>query len=122
MAFGIQKNAELIVCAPCCHKQIRREVEESKTVNPITKNGIFLERTCEMVTDTIRSLILEENQYKTKIFEFVSNAHTRKNIMLTATKRSKAVNVGSNQQIQALKKQYGIGEHYLESLLSKSST
>ena len=117
LAFGIKANADLIVCAPCCHKQVRREVEESKKLTSITKNGIFLERTCEMVTDTIRSLMLEHYQYKTKIFEFVSNEHTRKNIMLTAIKRSSDAKNEAKSQIGDLKKQYGIGEHYLETLL-----
>ena len=33
-----------------------------------------------MVTDTLRALILEKRHYQTKIFEFVSNEHTRKNV------------------------------------------
>ena len=37
------------------------------------KYGIFKERHFEMVTDTLRALILEKNQYETNIFEFVSN-------------------------------------------------
>lgn len=117
LAFGIKADAELIICAPCCHKQIRREIENSKTYNSITKNGIFLERTCEMVTDTIRSLVLEDSSYKTKIFEFVSNEHTRKNIMLSATKRTAKTDKEIGTQIKNLKQQYGIGEHYLETLL-----
>lgn len=117
LAFGIKSSTDLIICAPCCHKQVRREIEQSKTFNPITKNGIFLERTCEMVTDTIRSLILEDNDYKTKIFEFVSNEHTRKNIMLSATKRKSNSKKEIKTQISDLKKQYGIGEHYLETLI-----
>ena len=44
---GINAGAELIVVAPCCHKQIRREIEKHKVKNEVsflTKYGIFLER------------------------------------------------------------------------------
>ena len=57
IASGIKAGAELIVCAPCCHKQIRQEMERSGKVDAITRYGIFLERQAVMITDTIRALI-----------------------------------------------------------------
>ena len=56
---GIESGAKLIICAPCCHKQIRQEMEKSKVVDPITRYGIFLERQAVMITDAIRALIME---------------------------------------------------------------
>lgn len=71
-----------------------------------------------MVTDTIRALILEKNNYSTKVFEFISNEHTRKNIMLIGAKSSKKVD---KKRIEAkildLKEAYQIEQHYLEGLL-----
>jgi len=84
---GIKANADLIVVAPCCHKQIRREIEQHKTKNDLDfliKHGIFLERQAEMVTDGLRSLILEYCGYSTKVFQFISNTHTPKNVMIVA--------------------------------------
>lgn len=113
---GIAAKAGLIVCAPCCHKQIRQQVKGKAQEDPILKYGIFKERQFEMVTDTIRALILEKKNYQTKIFEFISNEHTRKNVMLVATKSSKEADVKTlNAKIDALKESYGIEEHYLES-------
>jgi hypothetical protein len=81
------------------------------------QHGIFQERHFEMVTDTIRALILEKNGYESKIFEFVSNEHTRKNIMLVASK-SKNTNIEQTQlQIDQLKKEYQIDFQYLERLV-----
>ena len=40
---GIKANASLIVVAPCCHKQIRREMDKAKVKNEVsvlTKYGI----------------------------------------------------------------------------------
>ncbi|MFC2109486.1 SAM-dependent methyltransferase [Bacteroidota bacterium] len=112
---GIVAKAGLIVCAPCCHKQVRQSLKGKEQEDPILKYGIFKERQFEMVTDTIRALILEKRHYQTKIFEFVSNEHTRKNIMLVATKSTKEVDEkGLNKKIKGIKEAYGIDEHYLE--------
>jgi len=86
---GIKAAAKLIVVAPCCHKQIRREMERNKIKNEmsvLTKYGIFMERQAEMVTDGIRALILEYFGYKTKVFEFISDAHTPKNVLVVGIK------------------------------------
>ncbi|MFD2289014.1 methyltransferase [Pedobacter petrophilus] len=120
---GIKANAELIVVAPCCHKQIRREIEHHKVKNDVsflTKYGIFLERQAEMVTDGIRALILEYFGYKTKVFEFISDAHTPKNVLVVGVK-SKAHGAEKKeeilQKIKASKDYFGIGYHHLERLL-----
>jgi SAM-dependent methyltransferase len=115
---GITSNAALIICAPCCHKQIRQQLKGKENSNPILKHGIFKERQFEMVTDTIRALIMEKTNYETKIFEFISNEHTRKNIMLVGIKSSKKIDENwINDQIAGIKKEYGIEFHYLEKII-----
>jgi len=115
---GLVSKAELIICAPCCHKQIRQQVKGKEQESPLLKYGIFKERQFEMVTDTIRALILEKNNYNTKVFEFISNEHTRKNVMLVGTKSSKKNDVSRVEtRIKELKETYLIEEHYLETLI-----
>jgi SAM-dependent methyltransferase len=115
---AISADARLIVCAPCCHKQIRQQVKGKVQQSPLLKYGIFKERHFEMVTDTLRALILEKYQYATHIFEFVSNEHTRKNIMLVARKGGEKSSLSMlNEKIDALKHEYQIEYHYLEQLL-----
>ena len=119
---GISAGACLIAVAPCCHKQIRRQMEAGKpdeTLEPLLRHGIFVERQAEMVTDTLRALLLELNGYKTKVFEFVSDAHTPKNNLIVAEKDGRA---GRDRdavlkQITELKAMFGIKQHYLEGLL-----
>lgn len=119
---GITANADLIVVAPCCHKQIRREIEKHKTHNDvefITKHGIFLERQAEMVTDSIRAMVLEYFGYKTKVFEFITDAHTPKNIMIVGTKNN-ALTYKSPavlDKIKAAKKYFGVEVHHLEKVM-----
>jgi len=121
---GIKANAELIVVAPCCHKQIRREIEQNKVKNEVsflTRYGIFLERQAEMVTDGIRALILEYFGYKTKVFEFISDAHTPKNVLVVGIKsKDKGAKNKEEilQKIKASKAYFGIGYHHLERLLN----
>jgi SAM-dependent methyltransferase len=128
---GIQANAKLIVVAPCCHKQIRREMEKSKIKNEVsflTKYGIFLERQAEMVTDGIRALILEYFGYRTKVFEFISDAHTPKNVLVVGIKIKDNGTKNKEQEektktellkkIKETKAYFGIGHHHLERLLN----
>ena len=112
---GIKSGAKLIICAPCCHKQIRQEMEKSKVIDPITRYGIFLERQAVMITDAIRALIMEYYGYKTQVMEFIEMEHTPKNILLVGRKSDAPVDKEAIlKQIEDLKKQYGIEKHYLE--------
>lgn len=119
---GISAGADLIVVAPCCHKQIRRQLEAHKTSNNLdflTKYGIFLERQAEMVTDGIRALILEYFGYKTKVFEFISDAHTPKNVMIVGIKNPNyhEKDIRILEKIKEARSYFGIEYHHLEKLL-----
>ena len=116
---GVKANAELIVCAPCCHKQVRKDMGTSETFKAITKHGIFEERQAEMLTDAIRSLLMEREGYITKAFEFISNEHTRKNIMLVGRKFKESGDAESiNLEIKNLKESFKIERQELEDLLT----
>ncbi|MDO6738628.1 SAM-dependent methyltransferase [Wenyingzhuangia sp. 2_MG-2023] len=118
IAKGIVANASLVICAPCCHKQVRQQLKGTEQDSPILKYGIFKERQFEMITDTIRALILEKHQYNTKVFEFISNEHTRKNVMLVGSKTTRKSDTKEiNEKIKGLKDQYHIDFHYLEKQL-----
>lgn len=111
---GVRNNAKLIICAPCCHKQIRREMEKSGKTDSITKFGIFLERQAVMITDAVRALVLEYCGYKTQVMEFIEIDNTPKNVLLVGRKSDKPVDKEAiTKQIKALMDQYGIEEHYL---------
>lgn len=119
---GISARASLIAVAPCCHKQIRRQMEagtSDQRLNPLLRHGIFVERQAEMVTDTLRALLLELNGYRTRVFEFVSDAHTPKNNLIVAERdlRSARDPDAVLRQIAQLKAMFGIKQHYLEGLL-----
>ncbi len=111
---GIRNNAKLIICAPCCHKQVRREMEKSSKFDSITKYGIFLERQAVMITDAVRALVLEYCGYKTQVMEFIEYDNTPKNVLLVGRKSEKAIDKERvAKEIKNLLDQYGVGEHYL---------
>ncbi len=116
---GIKANAKVIICAPCCHKQIRRQMAPQNELKNITKHGILLERQAEIVTDTIRALMLEARGYKTKVFEFIATEHTPKNVLIVGTKtiKTETAKQESLDKIAGLKKLFHIKTHYLETLL-----
>lgn len=118
---GIQAGAQLIVTAPCCHKQIRREITKGKKSNEldfITRHGIFLERQAEMVTDGLRALIMEYFGYQTKVMQFISDQHTPKNVLIVGLKSqiTEAAKAQILEQIKTTKAFFGIGYHHLEKL------
>ncbi len=111
---GIRNNAKLIICAPCCHKQVRREMEKSGKFDSITKYGISLERQAVMITDAVRALVLEYCGYKTQVMEFIEYDNTPKNVLLVGRKSEKAVDKERvAKEIKNLLDKYGVGEHYL---------
>ncbi len=121
IAKGIKAAADLIVVAPCCHKQIRREMDNAANRRDVLlRHGIFLERQAEMVTDAIRALMLESYGYRVNVFEFVGGEHTPKNVMITALRdaRSTAANQGAaRESIADAKARFGIRTHRLETIL-----
>lgn len=71
------------------------------------------------MTDTLRALVLEAHGYSSQVFEFIADAHTHKNVMITGTKKpSGDSNQDALTQISELKKAFGIKYFYLEDILS----
>jgi Methyltransferase domain len=120
--MGIRTGAEIIMCSPCCHKQIRPQLKSPPLLAPLLQYGIHLGQEAEMITDSLRALLLEANGYDTKVFEFISMEHTSKNKMILAQKRkSPRDNSAVLKQIADIKRFYGIDEQCLESLLAATA-
>ena len=82
------------------------------------QHGIHLGQQAEMLTDSLRALLLEAEGYDTQVFEFTSLEHTSKNKMILAVKRAapRPAEV-ARAQIKEIKAFYGIREQCLEVLL-----
>jgi hypothetical protein len=119
--MGIRTGAEIIMCSPCCHKQIRPQMQSPAMLAPLLQHGIHMGQEAEMVTDGLRALLLEAHGYDTQVFEFISLEHTSKNKMILAQKRKHPLdNSATLAQIAGIKAFYGIKEQCLETLLTQS--
>ncbi len=122
IAKAVKANTSLIVVAPCCHKQIRRAMTQTPDgLAFLMKHGTYTERLSEMVTDGMRAQLMELSGYRTNLFEFISDAHTPKNVMIVATKLAAPLKekeiAALRASLQQTKTDFGIEAHQLEKLL-----
>ena len=116
--LALRAGADLILCSPCCHKQLRPQLLSPHPLRPLLQHGIHLGQQAEMLTDSLRALLLESAGYDTQVFEFVSLEHTQKNKMILAVKRAQPKPAEPVlAQIAELKGFWGIREQCLETLM-----
>ncbi|WP_457351442.1 class I SAM-dependent methyltransferase [Roseateles sp. P5_D6] len=122
---GLQSGAKVIMSSPCCHKELRPQMTLPAVLRPMLQHGIHLGQEAEMVTDSLRALLLESQGYRTQVFEFIALEHTSKNKMILAVKAqglaAEALAARRPEllaQIAEIKRFYGLREQRLEQLLA----
>jgi SAM-dependent methyltransferase len=118
---GISAGSQVIVCSPCCHKELRPQINVPAVLFPMLGHGVHLGQEADMVTDTLRALLLEQHGYDSKVFEFIGLEDTSKNKMILAVRRQQPdpkKQASAAQQIADLKAFYGIKTQHLETLLT----
>ncbi len=117
---AITAGASLIVTAPCCHQEIRAQLQPPPVLRDVLRHGILAEREAELLTDGLRALLLEIRGYKASVFEFISPEHTSKNLMLAAHRRKQPVDGEPlRTRFRELCEFYGIREQRLTKLLGE---
>ena len=118
LALAVRSGVALVLAAPCCHKEIRLQLQPPPVLREVLRHGILCEREAEIVTDGIRALVLEIHGYNANVFEFISPEHTGRNLMLAAQKRTQALDAAPlRARLRELLDFYGIREQRLASLL-----
>ncbi len=119
--LGLRAGADVLVCSPCCHKELRPQMTRPRALSGLLRHGVHLGQEAEMLTDSLRALLLETCGYDARVFEFVSLEHTSKNKMILATRRGDgaARAAGAQAEVAELKSFYGIREQCLETLLQR---
>jgi SAM-dependent methyltransferase len=116
--LGLRARASVLLTAPCCHQQIRPQIQPPEVLEPLLRFGVHLGQESDMITDSLRALLLEEAGYRVNVFEFISLEHTDKNKMISAVRSATpAPPARVRAQITALKDFYAIREHRLETLM-----
>lgn len=83
LARALEWNARWILAAPCCHKDISRQLRRAEPT-ALTRSGILRERFADVLTDALRASILRRHGYSTEVVEFIDSAHTPRNVLLRA--------------------------------------
>lgn len=81
LAYGIRNKARGIVAVPCCHSELLNQYAY-EPFQDILKHGVFKARLADILTDGLRSMILEAFGYTVSAVEYVSPLDTPKNLLI----------------------------------------
>jgi SAM-dependent methyltransferase len=88
LAIGVKVKADVIIAVPCCHKEVLKKYSY-KPFDRILKQGVLKARMADILTDGMRTLLLEANGYDVSIVEYISPLETPKNLMIRAFRTGK---------------------------------
>jgi SAM-dependent methyltransferase len=120
IAQAIRWNAQMLVCAPCCHHDLNEQIiaDAAEVFRPVLRHGILKQRMADILTDAFRALALRIVGYRTDVIEFVASEHTAKNLMIRAVRTAEPGDwqfVGEYNQL----KQFWNVTPYIEKLLGE---
>ena len=125
MHRGVTAGADIILCSPCCHQELRPQLRSPPVLAPLLRHGIHMTTQAEMLTDALRALLLQTAGYDTRVFEFISPEQTSKNRMVLAVRRSQPLPPAQLQAVRdelaALKAFFGVRQQTLETLLADTA-
>jgi len=87
LARAVDWGAPLVLAAPCCHKDVSRQLREHPAPEPyalLTRDGILRERFADTLTDALRAALLRTRGYRVEVVEFVGSEHTPRNTLIRA--------------------------------------
>jgi SAM-dependent methyltransferase len=88
LARAVEWKSKWILAAPCCHKDISRQLRQHKP-SLLTSQGILRERFADVLTDALRAGLLREQGYDVDVVEFIDSAHTPRNALIRAVHKGR---------------------------------
>ncbi|MDP7321192.1 MAG: SAM-dependent methyltransferase [Bacteriovoracaceae bacterium] len=87
--FSLQHKVEKMMFVPCCQHELNKQLY-NKDSKDLLKHGIFRDKMTSLITDSMRSQLLQICGYKVQCMEFIELEHTAKNILLRCQKTHKS--------------------------------
>jgi SAM-dependent methyltransferase len=115
IARGIQLQAPFLLVVPCCQHEVINQLKDHP-LKAVTRHGLYKARLADLLTDALRTLILEAAGYKVSVTEYVSPIYTPKNIMIQAEKIQSGNKMAMEQYLE-LKATFGNVSLELERML-----
>lgn len=123
LAKAVSWGAEMIFSVPCCQHELCAQMQGGP-LPILSRYGIVKERTAALMTDAIRTNLLEASGYRTQLLEFIDLAHTPKNLLIRA--RRAAIPAAHRrkmlEEVQALNAAFSFSPALLDLLGSLGSS
>lgn len=120
IAKGIVERAKYIITVSCCQHYVRSQMKKHPLTS-MTKFSVYRERIADMLSDTMRSLVLDMAGYKTSLFDYVPVSETPKNVMIRAIRgaSSKKRSQLAKLEYQKLKETFHVEPKLIEYINQK---
>ena len=106
IAKGITLEAPFLLIVPCCQHEVINQLTEHP-LKAITRHGLYKAKLADLLTDAMRTLILEAVGYKVTVTEYVSPIYTPKNILIQAEKIQSRNKMAMDQYLE-LRDTFGV--------------
>jgi Ser/Thr protein kinase RdoA (MazF antagonist) len=119
LARAIRWRSRYVLSVPCCQHALQQQLrtrDDATALRPVYRDGILAERLGDVLTDTLRALILRICGYATDVVQFVASEHTAKNLMLRAARTARPGDPAAVAEYVRLRDFLGVTP-YLERLL-----
>ena len=111
--YAIEKGADYIFSVPCCQHEVNLQMKKGGELDVFLRHGIVRERMAALLTDEIRTLVLEDMGYKVDVIEFTDLENSPKNLMLRARRTGRRSEKG-RALARELAARYGFTQTLLE--------
>ncbi|WP_432573617.1 class I SAM-dependent methyltransferase [Kineococcus sp. SYSU DK005] len=108
LARAVRWGAPLVLAAPCCHRDVQRQIAASGERGPVVRHAILRERFADVLTDALRALVLQLLGYRVEVVEFIDSAHTPRNAMLRAVRTGSAPRAEHLAEFDGLCREWGV--------------
>ena len=111
--YAIQKGVDYIFSVPCCQHEVNLQMKKGGELDVFLRHGIVRERMAALLTDEIRTLVLEDRGYAVDVIEFTDLENSPKNLMLRARRNGKRSEKG-RALAREIAGRYGFSQTLLE--------